>query len=805
MTRLRIDVKGIVQGVGFRPFVYGLALSRGLSGYVKNTSEGVLIEVEGDRADEFLRSLTAEAPPLARIFAIRSTPVPPEGSAGFRIIGSADGTSFTHVSPDVAVCEDCCRELFDPRDRRYLYPFINCTNCGPRYTITQRVPYDRPNTTMAVFGMCEACEREYDDPSDRRFHAQPNACPVCGPRVELRAGNRSSVAGSGSDPVGRAIGLLKDGAIVAVKGIGGFHLCCDATNAGAVRRLRSGKRRVNKPFALMAADQDGVRKYCRLAPDEAETLGDRRRPIVLLEKRDDGLPDEIAPNNRFLGFMLPYAPLHHLLFHQPLTAIGATGGHCGRPHFDALVMTSGNLSEEPIVIDNEEALSVLAGIADAFLLHNRDIFMRVDDSVVRPMRSEGARGRSTVMLRGGFSPEPDGARSAPNISYVRRARGYAPEPVCLLEDGPDVLGCGADIKNTFTVMKGGYAIMSQHIGDMENLETLRFFEESLDNLRQVYRATPEALGHDLHPGYASTRWALQFSAKIGVHAFAVQHHHAHIASVMAENRCTEPVIGIAFDGTGYGTDGTLWGGEFLVCSRVGFERAGHLRCIPLPGGEAAIRQPWRTAVSCLSECLEAGKLQQVLAAAGFLDAYGAERVRLVLELAGKKQFSPLSSGAGRVFDAVSALIGICGVNTFEGEAAIALESRIRDGAVFGEAETYGFRLSDTEPCVVDLSDTFRAIAEEVLHGEDQGAISQKFHNTFIALIGEAVQRIALRRGIRKVALSGGVFQNAYLTEGVTGLLERLGFELLLHRQVPCNDSCISLGQAYVVRALLDRS
>ena len=537
MSHLRILIKGIVQGVGFRPFIYNLAKSFGLKGYVKNTSNGVIIEAEGEFLNEFLQSIQNKCPPLARIDSIEIEKLPDRGYEGFIIISSIDEGSFTLISPDISICDDCLAEMLNSSDRRYLYPFINCTNCGPRYSITNNVPYDRPNTTMSVFNMCLQCLSEYNDPLNRRFHAQPNACHECGPKLEFRVQSseltplsppllRRELKGGAfpeKNPIEATIELLKQGAIVAIKGIGGFHICADAENEDAVKRLRERKRRSNKPFALMSPDTEAVRQFCEVSDEQEKLLKDKRRPIVLLKKRviGDGswvmgegksfinLPEDIAPNNRYLGFMLPYAPLHYLLFFYPIT-------HNPSPityHFNALVMTSGNLSEEPIVISNDEAVSKLSDIADAFLLHNRDIFMRVDDSVIKVRNVQSVKSRESGAPRSTHDTQrKSGHRQRTRItelpSFIRRARGYTPEPIQLKDDGPDVLGCGADIKSTFTITKGSYAIVSQHIGDMENLETLNFFEETLNNLKQVYRANPVAIAYDLHPNYLSTKWAL---------------------------------------------------------------------------------------------------------------------------------------------------------------------------------------------------------------------------------------------------------------------------------------------------------
>lgn len=821
--RHKITVKGVVQGVGFRPFVYNLARSLNLKGYVNNSSKGVTIEIEGGSAGAFIEKLSKEAPPLSQIVGIEVSELPHHGYRDFSILESEDEGSFTLVSADVAVCQDCFGEMLDGNDRRHLYPFINCTNCGPRYTITRSVPYDRPNTTMAVFAMCPDCRREYDDPSDRRFHAQPNACPVCGPQVELwvrsgalikkisnpaaaRHGGKGDVAGEGRKgkssnpapakggffnfqlPVAEAIKLLKDGRILAVKGLGGFHIACDAANGRAVETLRLKKRKSNKPFALMAPDVGTVRKFCEVSDDEERLLLSNRRPVVLLKKKPGNLlPEAISPLNPCIGFMLPYTPLHCLLFLHPMNASSVDPGPSSPAyHFDALVMTSGNISEEPIVIDNDEAVEKLSGIADAFLVHNRDIFMRVDDSVVR------AFDKNVVPRLD--RPAPDNDRPLKNLPltyFIRRSRGFVPDVVALDDEGPEVLGCGADIKNIFTLTKESFAIPSQHIGDMENFETLQFFEESLRNLKSVYRVEPEALAHDLHPMYLSTQWALR---QEGIRKIGIQHHYAHVASVMAEHGLKNKVIGVAFDGTGYGTDGNLWGGEFLIADLYGFERAGHLKYTPLPGGENAIREPWRTAVSYIRDAA-GGDVMACLESAGFLQRYGVREIETLLKVIGIRQFSPLSSGIGRLFDGVSAMIGVCDLNTFEGEAAIALEAV----AAPGITQEYPVDIKFGETMEVDCSHAILGIINDVAKGEEIGVISAKFHNTVVSAIQRVVVKLSSLHRINDVALCGGVFQNMYLLERTVSGLGAAGMRVFIHEKVPTNDAGISLGQAYIIR------
>lgn len=785
VERAKITLKGVVQGVGFRPYVYILAESLQLRGYVTNTSDGVTIDIEGEHVAEFIERLPRDAPPLSKITAISISPLSEYGYADFRIIESCEGSSlvpFTLISPDVSVCDDCLKELMDPDDRRYLYPFINCTNCGPRYTIIRSIPYDRPHTTMVHFSMCPRCDAEYHNPNDRRFHAQPNACPECGPRVRLGRGGQSEL--NGLVAMEKAIELLKAGKIIAIKGLGGFHIACDATNKDAVERLRERKRRSNKPFALMAPDRATVERFCTVSEEEAKLLTSRRRPIVLLMKKEarSVLPEAVSPHNRYLGFMLPYTPLHYLLFHQPLGDRREGIDSEREPHFSALVMTSGNLSEEPIVKDNEEAREKLHDVVDAFLLHNRDIFMRVDDSVVRV----GYQQPTGDSQKEGFPAEIHG----PSALFIRRSRGYAPEPLALHSSGPEVLGCGADIKNTFTVTKGGFAIPSQHIGDMENYETLQFFEECLENIKRVFRVNPVAMAHDLHPGYLSTQWA----SKQGTETYGIQHHYAHIGSVMAEEGLLGKVLGVAFDGTGYGTDGNLWGGEVLLADIHGFERVAHFKYVPLPGGEKAVKEPWRTAISYM--CDAAGdEAMEYLEKIGFMEKYGRDRTEKLIKIAGARELSPQSSGAGRLFDAVAALTGTCDTNTFEGEAAMALESLVSEGT----EDDYPVNIVLDTTMVIDFSHTIIGIVGDIVSGVEKRLISTKFHNTVSNVILKTVARLRETFMLNEVVLTGGTFQNLYLLERTTRKLTAAGMKVFINKMVPCNDACISLGQAYLVR------
>ena len=735
--RLRVELKGAVQGVGFRPFVYRLAKELGLSGFVINDSRGVFIEVEGNEEDliSFLRLLHEKKPPLAHLFSQEITELPPKGYEDFEIRESEEeGEKEVFVLPDIATCEECLRELFDPKDRRYMYPFINCTNCGPRFTIIERLPYDRPNTTMKVFRMCPECEKEYTNPLDRRFHAQPNACPVCGPWVSLYS-NRGELLAEREEALWLVMKALVEGKIVALKGIGGFHLVCDATNEESVRLLRERKRRQEKPFAVMFRDLSQVEEYANPTELEKALLLSPERPIVLIEKRKELAPS-VAPGLKRVGAFLPYSPLHHIIL---------------RVLDFPVVATSGNLSDEPIVKDNEEALERLSAFADLILLHNREIKRRCDDSVVKVI---------------GGVPTP-----------IRRSRGYAPMPIELPVKLPKkVLAVGGMLKNTFALGMGETAFLSQHIGDVENLSTLKAFEESVYDLMALYDFEPQLVVCDMHPRYETARWAEEFAKERGIPLVKVQHHHAHALSCMAENGITGKVLGIAWDGTGYGEDGTLWGGEFLLSDFSGYERLFHFKPFKLIGGERAVREPRRVALSLLFEVF--GK-----------DAFGvalergfgfSERELENLYRAWEKGInSPLSSSVGRLFDAVASLLGIRQVINYEGQSAMLVED-MYDPSV---EDWYPFELSDGR---VDWKPFMKAILEE----KDPVLACSRFINT-LARIALVVTKEA---GLEKVCLSGGVFQNDPLTTKVKELLTEEGFEVYTHRRVPPNDGGISLGQ-----------
>jgi len=755
-VRTGIRVTGTVQGVGFRPFVYALASRLGLAGLVGNDAAGVFAEVEGPAGEvrAFLAALTREAPPLARIERVTTTSLLPNGSPGFRIAPSdASGARQALVAADSATCADCLAELADPANRRFGYPFINCTNCGPRFTIVTGVPYDRPLTTMAAFAMCGPCSAEYHDPADRRFHAQPTCCPDCGPTLWLTGPDGEPLPG---EPLAGAAQRLRDGGVLALKGLGGWHLAADAASESATAALRGRKHREDKPFAVMAADLAAARRLAVVDEAAAALLTSPRRPIVLLPRRPGAaVADPVAPGNRYLGVMLPYTPAHHLL----LAAVG-------RP----IVATSGNVSDEPIAYRDDDALATLGGLADAFLGHDRPIHTRADDSVVRVFRG----------------------REMP----LRRSRGYAPEPVRVAAAFPrPVLACGAALKNTFCLAKGHRAFVSPHIGDLENAETLRSFTTGIAHFQRLFDVTPEVVAYDLHPEYLSSKYAAGLADDRGLAAVGVQHHHAHIASCLAGHGEEGPVIGVAFDGTGFGTDGTLWGGEFLVATLAAFRRAGHLVPVPLPGGAAAIRQPWRMAAAYLAAAFPGGP-PAGLGVARRREAQWAS----VLTLARRGLNSPLTSSAGRLFDAAAALLDVRDTVHYEGQAAIELEQL----AAPGETGGYPVAIEPGEVVTIRGADLIAAMAGDLARGTDRAVIAARFHHAVAGLIAGGCAALRDRYGLGTVALSGGVFQNALLLHATVARLADAGFRVLTHTQVPCNDGGISLGQA-VVAAAADRA
>ena len=751
VVRRAIDVTGIVQGVGFRPFVYRLAQECRLTGFIANTPAGVTIEVQGDPGclDRFLERLPAEVPPLAKITSLVPRDAESQDETAFRIVSSRlDTPPKALISPDVAVCDDCLREMMDPRDRRFRYPFINCTNCGPRFTIIYDIPYDRARTSMAPFQMCPACQAEYDDPPNRRFHAQPNACWNCGPQLQLLSddGSRLDVA----EPLREAARLIEQDRIVAVKGLGGFHLACNARSETAVNALRERKRRVEKPFALMLRRIEDVDRFC-VADDAARNvLLSMERPIVLLPRKPDaGLADSIAPRNRYLGVFLPYTPLHYLLF--------ASG------KFDALVMTSANLSEEPIAIDNQDAVHRLYNIADAYLVHNRDILRRCDDSVVRI--------------------------NAGHTQTLRRSRGFVPVPVPLEHEAQPILAVGGELKNTICIVRGNEAFLSQYVGDLENLESYNFFAEAVEHLQRILEIQPQVIAYDLHPDYFSTKWAL---ASEGKQLIGVQHHHAHIASCMAENHLDGKVIGIALDGTGYGTDGAVWGGEVLIADYRDFERAAHFEYVPLPGGAAAIHEPWRVALSYLVKHYVKDLNNLDLP---FLRGIDARRRQVIQQMIDRQIHSPKTSSCGRLFDSVAALTGIRSTVNYEAQAAIELEMAAHDSTDEG---AYPFELiSDGNRWQIGTLPLFQAVLNDLRQQTAVADISRRFHNGLAAIFVELAEKIREQTQLNRICLSGGCFQNVLLFQRMLDGLRAKSFEVYFHSEVPAGDGGISLGQALV--------
>ncbi|HSG45667.1 MAG TPA: carbamoyltransferase HypF [Anaerolineales bacterium] len=756
-----IHVTGVVQGVGFRPFVYGLATRLRLQGWVCNTSAGVEIQIEGPERSvtSFVDALSSEAPPLARIDQITAEDVPVDGFTSFDIRHStAIEGAFQPISPDVAICTDCERELFDPKDHRYLYPFINCTNCGPRFTIIKDLPYDRPATTMAEFPLCEYCRKEYEDPLNRRFHAQPVACPVCGPIVQLRNSSTNNSTLSSIDlrlpAILNARKRLREGKILAVKGLGGFHLACDARNAKAVKELRRRKGRVGKPFALMMADKKTVERYCELNEAEHALLTNKDKPIVLLAKRASaGLSDELAPGMNTLGIMLPYTPLHHLLLNQTDPTLGR------EPAPPVLVMTSGNFSEEPIATDNQDALERLASLADSFLIHNRDIHVRCDDSVVRVDNQE-------------------------STTFLRRSRGYAPYPVQLPFDIKPILAVGGELKNTFCLTRDRYAFLSHHIGDMENAEVYESFAQGVEHLSRLFRIEPELIAYDLHPDYYTTKYAKKIT---DIPRVAVQHHHAHIAACMADNGLDErQVIGLSFDGTGYGTDGKIWGGEVLLASYADFERVAHLEYLPLPGGDAATRNPWRIAIGYAEALgLEIDELP-------FINSLGKESIDIVRQQVQRKLNTPETSSMGRLFDAVAALTGIRNEVTYEAQAAMELE--VLSKLALNAANPYPFEIEDD---VIRIGELLKHVIKDVRKNESTSMIGARFHHTVCKMAVDVCKRVREKTDINEVALSGGVWQNQVLLDLTRSALSNEDFVVYIHQLTPANDGGLALGQAVI--------
>lgn len=738
----QINIYGIVQGVGFRPFVFNIAQKYNLKGMVYNNSSGVYIEVEGEKENVecFIKEIKENPPSLAVIDEIKIKESEVKNYREFKIRESKEDDGFVPVSPDMGVCDDCLKEMNDPNDRRYRYPFINCTNCGPRFSIIEDIPYDRPKTSMKVFPMCEKCEQEYNNPNDRRFHAQPIACFDCGPKLEFVGDNCQE------DEIKCVVDSLKRGKIVAIKGIGGFHLAVNALDDEAVSTLRSRKKRYGKPFAVMMKDIKQVEEYCIVSEEEKKLLLSQRKPIVLLKKKGEKLARGVADGLNTLGVMLPYAPIHYLLMEEIDFPI---------------VMTSGNVSEEPLCKDNEEALEKLKDIADAFLLNNRDIVNRIDDSV--------------TSFNGGAE------------RIIRRARGYAPQPILLKKDvKANVLAVGGFYKNTFCMTRGQYAFISHHIGDLDNEKTFEYYKEQIERYKGLFRVTPQVIAHDMHKGYLSTQYALSCDLP----RVEVQHHHAHIASCMAEYNITDKVIGIAYDGTGYGTDGNIWGAEFLICDLKDFLRVGHLKYKPLPGGELAIRKIYRVALGFISEDINFYK--------DFVERFDSKEVDLILKQIEKKINTPYVSSMGRFFDAAASLLGVKDQVLFEGQGAMELESLIIENDDF-----YDFDVYRDEEYIINPEIILHQLYEDYKNGIDKRIIATKFHNSIVEFTHYLALELRKEFGINKVVLSGGSFQNRYLLKKLLAKLTASGFEAYSNSKVPCNDGGISLGQAVIANKKLE--
>ena len=750
---INIHITGIVQGVGFRPFIYNLAIFHQLKGWVKNTSSGVYIEVEGarDNLDLFIDEIKLKTPSLATIDEMKVTEGPASGFETFEILNSeAIPNDFQPISPDVAICPDCRTELFNPLDRRFRYPFINCTNCGPRFTIIKDIPYDRPLTSMAVFPMCPDCAAEYIDPSNRRFHAQPIACPHCGPQVWFEENENTTVSFKGEEAIQRTRQFISDGKIAAIKGLGGVHLACDAKNVTAVQTLRKRKNRVEKPFAVMMPDVESIAKYCYLSHEEQDMLESPAHPIVLLQRKPNTpIVEDVAPRQNTLGVMLPYTPLHALLLEKE------------SGFSDVLVMTSGNLSDEPICTNNSEARERLQNLADFYLMHDREIYIRADDSVMRIFEGE---------------PFP-----------VRRSRGYAPFPVRLPWKTPPLLATGAELKNTFCLTNGSYAFLSHHVGDLENYETLKSFEDGIEHFEHLFRVKPEAIACDLHPNYLSTRYGMERADRTGIPLIGIQHHHAHIAAAMADQGLdgSHPVLGVAFDGTGFGEDGAIWGGEILIADYSSYQRAAHLKYFPLPGGDVSIRRPSRVALSLLYSL----GLDWEEALAPYANLCEADRTVLFHQL-DKKINTPLTSSMGRLFDAASSLAGVCQKVNYEGQAAIEFEA-LADNE---EADQYEFEFIAG---IINPKPAIEALIADTRNSINIGRISGKFHNGLASIVADICGKICKESDLNEVVLSGGVWQNLTLLRKTTRMLRENGLKFYIHHKVPANDGGLALGQAVI--------
>ena len=754
MERFKIFIKGRVQGVGFRPTVYRYANQFNLSGFVCNTQKGVLIEIEGieENLKNFIEKIKKYPPPRADIKEIKIIPVKIKGEKNFKIIKSKKDLKVeVEISPDIAVCKDCLKELFAKKDRRYLFPFINCTNCGPRFTIIKNVPYDRKNTTMNEFSMCEICQEEYENPLSRRFHAQPNCCFVCGPVLKL-LDNKGNFICEGIEAIKKTSKLLKNGKIVAIKGIGGYHLACDAFNKKVIRILRERKKRYEKPFALMAKDLETIKKYCYVSKSEEKILESWEAPIVLLKKKGEIFPEEVAPGNNYLGFFLPYAPLHHLIFHF-------------EKNLNVLIMTSGNFSEDPIIYQDNSALKLLKNISDFFLTHNRKIYINCDDSVLRIFNKK--------------------------IYFIRRSRGFVPSPIIIPYNSKKIIfAVGADLKNTFAFTKENKVFLSQHIGDIGTFLSYQAYKNSVNLFKNILEIEPEIVICDMHPDY--------FSSKISKELFpdlekiSVQHHHAHIASCMADNFSkNQKVIGVAFDGTGYGIDRNIWGGEFLICDYESFERRAHLKYFPLQGGEISIKEVWRIGAVYLYMVFGDTFLNLNI---DFVKKIEIRKWEIIKKMVDKKINSPLNSSMGRLFDAVSSILNIREKISYEGQSAIELEMQIKNSKL----PPYKYEIKKEKNLyIIDPEMILFEIVEDLKRKLNVGEISYRFHITVVDIIKNVCKILREENKINKVALSGGVFQNIFLLEKVVEILKKEKFEVLIHKQVPPNDGGISLGQAAI--------
>jgi hydrogenase maturation protein HypF len=757
VARMRIRLNGIVQGVGFRPFVYRLARRLSLAGWVNNDSDGVCVEVEGKRENIrlFAQLVRQEAPPLARIVESHETEITPAGDTEFSIIASEGRqVASTFISPDVATCDECLVELFDPTDRRYRYPFLNCTNCGPRYSIVEGIPYDRPLTSMKIFPLCADCEREYRDPADRRFHAQPNACPVCGPQLSLYDNQRNRI--DGDNPVAAAVSVLRQGKVLALRGVGGFHLAVDPFNSDAVALLRRRKGRAEKPFALMSSSLAEIEQWCHVCGQERALLEHFTRPIVLLRaKPGSGISGQVAPKNKYLGFMLAYSPLHHLLL---------------RDNFAALVMTSGNLAEEPIAISNDEAFDRLKDLTDYLLIHDREILQRCDDSVVKV-----AAGRRQL---------------------IRRSRGFVPRAVRLeIPTTKRILACGGELKNTVALSRGESVFLSQHIGDLDNPAALAFFRHCARHLQELLEIKPDLIACDMHPEYLSTKWAHEQEE---IQVLEIQHHHAHLVSAQADAGDMRPAVGIILDGTGYGTDGTIWGGEVLIGDAGGFDRFAWFEPVAMPGGTAAVRQPWRMALSYLNHAYGPSFAELEIPS---VKAVTVESRKLIMQMLAQGINCPLTSSCGRLFDGVSALLGICPEISYDAQAAIEMEMAIDESDL--RAQPYDSLITGQfTGGAIPIAALIRFVVKDIIEGQSVQTVAARFHASLAEMLLVAARSARAKSGIDRVVLSGGVFQNKILFELLIDRLQRDDFIVITHHQVPPNDGGLALGQVAIASAYI---